>query len=61
MQSFETAIELRQRLAGHLLRAYQALSDQRLSDLDALAIARNLTTTVTTEVDTVTESPALSH
>lgn len=60
MQSFDTSTELRQRLANHLLRAYEALSDERLSALDALAITRNVTSTVTSEVDTVSESPALA-
>jgi hypothetical protein len=60
MQSFDTPAELRQRLASHLLRAYQALSDERLSAQDALAITRNVTTTVTFEVDTVAGSPAIA-
>lgn len=60
MQAFDTSAELRQRLADRLLRAYQALSDERLNALDALAITRNVATTVASEVDIATESPAFS-
>ena len=60
MQSFDTSSELRQRLASHLLRAYQALSDERLNVADALAITRNVATSVTAEVDIVADSPSFS-
>lgn len=59
MQSFATSLELRQRLAEYLLRACNALTDERLSDADALAIARNVATSVIAEIETVTRSPML--
>ncbi len=61
MQSFDTSSELRLRLAGHLLRACKALSDESLSAVDALAITRNVVSSVTSEVDTVTASPMLQQ
>jgi hypothetical protein len=61
MQSFATSLELRQRLAEYLLRACNALTDEGLSDADALAITRNVVTSVMAEVDTVSRSPMLLH
>ena len=59
MQSFATSLELRQRLAEYLLRACSALTDEGLSDADALAITRNVVVSVVADVDTMSDSPML--
>ena len=61
MQSFDTSLALRQPLAEYLLRACKALSDESLDDADALAITRNVVTSVMAEVDTLIGSPLLQH
>jgi hypothetical protein len=53
MNTPDPTTALRDRLGKYLLRAYQALTDERLSADDALALARNVATTVTAEVDTM--------
>jgi hypothetical protein len=60
MSTDDPAIVLRLRIAKHLQRAYDALTDERLNPQDALAVARNIATTVTAEVDTMGGSPAFS-
>jgi hypothetical protein len=53
MDTLDSAAALRDRICKQLLRAYQALTDERLSSEDAIALARNVAATVTVEVDTV--------
>jgi hypothetical protein len=53
-----TAMFTRAQLRNRLLRAVEALDDERLSDDDALAIAHNTVATALIEIDTIENSPA---
>jgi hypothetical protein len=52
-----TLFMLRSQLRAHLLRAADALADERYTDTDALALTRNAAAAVLTTVDTVAASP----
>jgi hypothetical protein len=53
------ATALRARAGRQLLRAYRALVDPRVTDLDAIAVARNVVASLLAEIDRVSASPAL--
>ena len=55
-----TLFLLRSQLRAHLLRAAEALADERYADAEALALTRTAAAAVLTAVDTVATSPLLA-
>ena len=55
-----TLFILRSHLRAQLLRAADALADERYADTDALALTRNTAAAVLAAVDTVAASPVLA-
>jgi hypothetical protein len=55
-----TLFMLRSQLRAHLLRAADALADERCADAEALALTRNTAAAVLTAVDTAVASPLLA-
>ena len=55
-----TLFILRSQLRAHLLRAADALADERYADAEALALTRTAAAAALTAVDTVASSPLLA-
>ena len=55
-----TLFILRSQLREHLLRAADALADERYADAEALALTRNAAAAVLAAVDTTESSPLLA-
>ena len=55
-----TLFLLRSQLRAHLLRAAEALADERYADAEALALTRTAAAAVLAAVDTTESSPLLT-
>jgi hypothetical protein len=58
--SSDTRFMLRAQLRGQLLRALEALDDDRLPDEAAFALTRDTAAGILTTIDTADRSPALA-
>ena len=56
----DTRFMLRAQLRGRLLRALEALGDDRLADEDAFAVTRTIAAGILAAIETVDRAPALA-